>query len=101
LSLLQTYPYLSDLQLTRGQALLKLGRAEEALAAFRISDEFWRSYEPKSHWAAEASYWVARALIEAGDTATGKPMLKAARARLAKSPMPLHRALAASTEAPR
>jgi predicted GNAT superfamily acetyltransferase len=97
-SKLQTDPYLSDLQLTRGQALLQLGRAEEALAAFRISDEFWRDYDATSHWAAAASYWLARALIETGDTATGRPMLKAAQARLAKSPMPAHRRLAAATE---
>jgi tetratricopeptide (TPR) repeat protein len=92
---LMTDPYLSDLHLTRGQALLQLGRAEEALASLRVSDEFWRSYDADSHWAAEASYWLARALIVTGDPATGRPMLKAARAGLAKSPMPLHRRLAA------
>jgi len=90
-------PFVSDLQLTRGQALLQLGRAEEALAAFRVSDEFWRSYDPNSHWAAEASYWLARALIETGDASNGKRMLKSAQAGLAKSPMPAHRALVAST----
>ena len=93
---LQTDPHLSDLHLTRGQALLKLGRPAEARDAFRISDEFWRSYAPASHWAAEASYWLARALIETGDAATGRPMLKAAQTRLAKSPMPSHRSLATS-----
>jgi serine/threonine-protein kinase len=98
---LQTDPGLSDLQLTRGQALLQLGRAEEALAAFRVADEFWRGYDTKSHWAAEASYWLARALIDTGDGATGRPMLRAARARLAKSPMPSHHALAAAETAPR
>jgi serine/threonine-protein kinase len=98
---LQTDPHLSELQLTRGQALLQLGRADEALAAFRVSDEFWRGYDPKSHWAAEATYWLARALIDSGDRATGRPMLKGARARLAKSPMPSHRALAAAETAPR
>jgi serine/threonine-protein kinase len=98
---LQTDPRLSDLQLTRGQALLQLGRAEEALAAVRVADDFWRGYDPKSQWAAEASYWLARALIDAGDGPAGKPMLKAARARLAKSPMPPHRALAAAETAQR
>ena len=98
---LQTDPHLSDLHLTRGQALLKLGRTAEARDAFRISDEFWRSYDPASHWAAEASYWLARALIETGDAAAGRPMLKAAQTRLAKSPMPSHRALAKPASLPR
>ena len=93
---LQTDPHLSDLHLTRGQALLKLGRTAEARDAFRISDEFWRRYDPASHWAAEASCWLARALIETGDAAAGRPMLKAAQTRLAKSPMPSHRSLAPS-----
>jgi serine/threonine-protein kinase len=98
LTRLRTDPRLSDLQLTRGQALLQLGRAEEALAAFRVAEDFWRGYDPTSHWSAEASYWLAHALIETGDATTGRPMLKAARARLAKSPMPLHRRLAAMTD---
>jgi TolA-binding protein len=93
---LQTDPHLSDLHLTRGQALLKLGRVSEARDSFRISDEFWRHYEPASHWAAEASYWLARALIDAGDATAGRQMLKSAQARLAKSPMPSHRTLAAT-----
>ena len=93
---LQTDPHLSDLHLTRGKALLKLGRTAEARDAFRISDEFWRRYDPASHWAAEASYWLARALIETGDATAGRPMLKAAQTRLAKSPMPSHRSLATS-----
>ena len=66
-----------------------------------ISDEFWRSYDPASHWAAEASYWLARALIDTGDRAAGQPMLKSARVRLAKSPMPSHRSLATPTSLPR
>jgi serine/threonine-protein kinase len=94
---LQVDPALSDLHVTRGQALLALNRPAEARDAFRIADEFWRDYDADSHWSAEASYWLARALIETGDTATGRPMLKAARVRLAKSPMPLHRRLAAVT----
>jgi serine/threonine-protein kinase len=96
---LQIDPALSDLHVTRGQALLALKRPAEARDAFQIADDFWRVYEADSHWSAEASYWLARALIETGDTATGKPMLKAAQARLAKSPMPLHRRLAAETAA--
>ena len=85
----------------RGQALLALNRPAESRDAFRIADDFWRGYDADSHWSAEASYWLARALIETGDAATGKPMLKAARARLAKSPMPAHRRLAATVEAAR
>jgi tetratricopeptide (TPR) repeat protein len=100
-SKLQTDPYLSDLYLTRGQALLQLGRANEALEAFRIAADFWGSYDADSHWSAEASYWLARALIETGDPATGRPMLKAVQPRLAKSPMPSHRALATSAAPPR
>jgi tetratricopeptide (TPR) repeat protein len=96
---LQVDPALSDLHVTRGQALLALKRPAEARDAFRIADDFWRGYDSDSHWSAEASYWLARALIETGDAATGKPMLKAAQARLAKSPMPLHRQLAARTAA--
>jgi tetratricopeptide (TPR) repeat protein len=92
----QTDPHLSDLHLTRGRALLNLGRVSEARDSFRISDEFWRRYEPASPWAAEASYWLARALIEAGDATAGGRMLKSAQARLAKSPMPSHRTLAAA-----
>lgn len=95
---LQVDPALSDLHVTRGQALLALKRPAEARDAFRIADDFWRGYDADSHWSAEASYWLARALIDTGDTATGKPMLKAARARLAKSPMPAHRRLAVRTE---
>ena len=91
---LQVDPALSDLHLTRGQALLALNRPAEAREAFRIADDFWRDYDATSHWAAEASYWLARAMIETGDRAAGQPMLKSARARLAKSPMPAHRALA-------
>jgi hypothetical protein len=96
---LQVDPALSDLHVTRGQALLALKRPAEARDEFRIADDFWRGYDPTSHWAAEASYWLARALIDTGDGTTGRPMLKAARARLAKSPMPLHRRLAAMTDA--
>jgi serine/threonine-protein kinase len=96
---LQVDPALSDLHVTRGQALLALKRPEEARDEFRISDEFWRGYDAASHWAAEASYWLARALIATGDAASGGPMLKAAKARLAKSPMPAHRRLASALEA--
>jgi serine/threonine-protein kinase len=96
---LQVDPALSDLHVTRGQALLALKRPAEARDEVRIADDFWRGYDPTSHWAAEASYWLARALIDTGDGTTGRPMLKAARARLAKSPMPLHRRLAAMTDA--
>jgi hypothetical protein len=91
---LQVDPALSDLHVTRGQALLALNRPAEARDEFRIADDFWRGYDADSHWSAEASYWLARALIETGDAATGEPMLKAAKARLAKSPMPAHRRLA-------
>jgi len=91
---LQVDPALSDLLVTRGRALLALKRPAEALEAFRVSADFWRGYDDKSHWSAEASYWLARALIETGDRATGQPMLNAMRTRLAKSPMPSHRALA-------
>jgi len=91
---LQVDPALSDVLVTRGRALLALQRPAEALEAFRVAADFWRGYDDKSHWSAEASYWLARALIETGDRATGQPMLNAMRARLAKSPMPSHRALA-------
>ena len=91
---LQVDPALSDLHVTRGQALLALNRPAEARDAFQIADDFWRAYDADSHWAAEASYWLARALIDTGDRAAGTPMLKSARTRLAKSPMPAHRALA-------
>ena len=87
---LQADPYLSDLYLIRGQALLELGRSAEAIEAFRLADDFWRSYDAGGHWAAEASYWLARALLQVGDS-SGRPMLKAAQSRLAKSPMPSHR----------
>jgi eukaryotic-like serine/threonine-protein kinase len=100
-SKLRTDPHLADLQLTRGQALFKLGQPEEALAAFRVSKEFWDAYEPTSHWAAEAKFWLARALIEVGEASTGQPMLQAAQDRLANSPMPLHRHLASPAEAAR
>ena len=95
---LQVDPALSDLHVTRGQALLALNRPAAAREQFRIADDFWRGYDADSHWAAEASYWLARALIATGDAATGKPMLKAAQARLARSPMPAHRRLAATVE---
>jgi len=91
---LQVDPALSDLLVTRGRALLALQRPAEAREAFRVAADFWREYDDKSHWSAEASYWLARALIETGDRATGQPMLNAMRTRLAKSPMPSHRALA-------
>ena len=91
---LQVDPALSDLHVTRGQALLALNRPAEARDALQIADDFWRDYDADSHWAAEASYWLALAMIETGDRAVGAPMLKSARARLAKSPMPAHRALA-------
>jgi tetratricopeptide (TPR) repeat protein len=93
---LQVDPALSDLHVTRGQALLALKRPAEARDEFRITDDFWRDYDADSSWAAEASYWLARALNDSGDHAAGAPMLKSARARLAKSPMPAHRALADS-----
>jgi serine/threonine-protein kinase len=95
---LQVDPALSDLHVTRGQALLALKRPAEARDELRIADDFWRGYDADSHWSAEASYWLARAMIESGDAATGKPMLKAAQSRLAESPMPAHRRLAAGTE---
>jgi tetratricopeptide (TPR) repeat protein len=91
---LQVDPALADLHVTRGQALLALNRPEEARDALQIADNFWRDYDAGSHWAAEATYWLARALIETGDRAAGQRMLKSAQARLANSPMASHRALA-------
>jgi tetratricopeptide (TPR) repeat protein len=98
---IQMDPFIADHHRIRGQTLLKLGRAGEAREALRIADEYWRGYFAESPWAAEAQYWHGQALIATGDTARGRQWVQEMRPRLAKSPMPSHRALAASTEVPR
>jgi serine/threonine-protein kinase len=82
--------------LVQGRALLELGRVLEAADSLAIADTFWRSFDPETAWAAEAAYWYGRALIEAGDAARGTELVNRALPVLKLSPMPSHRALAAS-----
>jgi tetratricopeptide (TPR) repeat protein len=87
-------PFVADLHIARGRALLMLGRATEARDSLRKADEFWRDFDPDSPWSAEAAYWHGQSLVATGEIARGKNMIGEMRPRLAASPLPLHRALA-------
>jgi serine/threonine-protein kinase len=86
-------PSTSDLFVTRGRALLMLGRGMEARTALEQADRFWRDFDPDNPWAAEASWWYAQSLIVTGERERGKAIMKQTRPRLAASWMPTHRAL--------
>jgi cytochrome c-type biogenesis protein CcmH/NrfG len=90
---LQTDPDQSDLYVTHGHALLELNRPAEALESLRKAHEFWQDFNAQSHWAAESAYWYGRALIATGDAKLGQHWVRQMQPRLAKSPLPLHRAL--------
>ena len=88
-------PFVSDLQVARGRALMILNRPEEARDALKMADAFWRDFDPDNPWAAEAAYWFGRSLLLTGEAARGKRMIAESKPRLAASPIPLHRALVA------
>ena len=92
-------PSTSDLFITRGRALLILGRATEARVTLGEADQFWRKFDPDNPWAAEASWWFAQSLIATGESERGQEILKQTRPRLLASWMPSHRALVAAVEA--
>ena len=93
---LQTDPDLSDLYVTQGRALLQLNRPAEALESLHKAHEFWQDFNAQSNWAAEAAYWYGQALIANGDAIRGQQWVRQMQPRLAKSSLPLHRALATS-----
>ena len=93
---LQIDPDLSDLYVTLGRAMLQLDRPAEALESLRKAHEFWQEFNAQSHWAAEAAHWYGQALIANGDAKLGQQWVRQMQPRLAKSPLPLHRALATS-----
>jgi serine/threonine-protein kinase len=53
-------PALADVQVARGRVALLEGRGAEAAKLFAEAEKFWRSYDPKSRWAREASEWRER-----------------------------------------
>jgi hypothetical protein len=91
-----TEPQNADVLIIYGRALLANGHAAEALEPLRLAYGFWLGHDSKSAFAAEAEYWFGRAWIANGNTKRGKWMVAEAREALAKSPLPLHRTLAAS-----
>ena len=91
---MQTDPDLSDLYVTHGRALLALHRPAEALESLRKAHEFWQDFNAQSNWAAEAAHWYGQALIANDDVKRGQQWVRQMQPRLAKSPLPLHRALA-------
>ena len=60
--------YLADLRLTRGRALLALGRAADARKPLLEAYEFWRAFAPDDHSFKVATYWFAQSLLVNGET---------------------------------
>jgi tetratricopeptide (TPR) repeat protein len=88
----------ANAHLVQGQALLAVGRGQEAIEPLREAYGYWLGHDPKGVWAAEAEYWFGRAYLANGDK-RGRWMVAEAQRALAKSPMPQHRRLA-ETSAP-
>jgi tetratricopeptide (TPR) repeat protein len=82
--------------------LIASGGAAEAAEAVELMREaygMWLSVQPDSVYAAESLYWFGRAYQAAGDW-RGDWMVKQAREQLAKSPVAIHRRLAAGHAVP-
>src|SRR5439155_26956919 len=78
-------PIDADTLVVRGRALLALDRAFEARAAFEKADTFWRDFDPDNPWAAEAAWWLGKAMVATGDAERGEQLIAAMRPRLEKS----------------
>jgi len=52
----------ADAYVTRGRALIALGRVHDAVDPFRWAWQIWNGYAPDSHSARFAAYWYAKAL---------------------------------------
>jgi tetratricopeptide (TPR) repeat protein len=59
---------LADLRLTRGRALLALGRAADSRKPLAWTYEFWRAFSLDDHAAEVAAYWYAQSLLANGET---------------------------------
>src|SRR5262249_14091798 len=69
-------PFIADLQIARGRALLGLGHHGEAVDALGRADAFWRDFDSASPWAAEAAHWLGKALVASGDAANGRRLME-------------------------
>jgi tetratricopeptide (TPR) repeat protein len=81
-------PESADWLLTRGRALLALGRREQALATVLRTAAFWRDFAPQSRSAGEAAFWLGRCYAELGRASDAKRAYVRAVEILAHSPLP-------------
>ena len=59
-------PLNADAQVGLGRALLAAGDAVASVPPLQAADAFWRGFDAGNPWAAEAVFWLARALQAAG-----------------------------------
>jgi tetratricopeptide (TPR) repeat protein len=55
------HPDRADALVGRGRAHLGLGQAAQAVQALEAADAFWRGFDARNRYAAEAASWLARA----------------------------------------
>ncbi len=91
----------ADAHVVLGAALLQSGRVREARAVLERAHDFWREFDADSVWAAEAGWWLARALIADGESTRGRPLLASMRERLLDSGVPLLAASVAAADTPK
>ncbi len=63
---------LANMRLTRGRALLALGRGADARQPLSSAYEFWRAFAPYDHSFQVATYWYAQCLLANGETAAAQ-----------------------------
>jgi serine/threonine-protein kinase len=77
---------LANLRLTRGRALLALGRATDARKPLGSAYEFWRAFAPNDQYAAVAAYWYAQSLLANGETDAAQRLHASAKPPLDYAP---------------
>jgi serine/threonine-protein kinase len=91
-------PASADIALGRARIALAAGRGDQALAAAREADAYWRSQAPASRDAGVAALWLARCLAATGQRAAAKAAFERAAPLLAGSAFPADARLRAAAE---
>jgi hypothetical protein len=90
----------ADRLLTRGRALLALGRANDALPDLQAAWRFWTAHPALPRWRGEASHWLAQAWQAQGKGEDAAAARAQAWQALRDSPFPADRLLARGDATP-